>query len=90
MLYVWVCLTILLDFGQFFIFDCSYMPLLSLAFGLPAFGAIVATPLLLIETLQSETHSLLRKVVMSLVVVMAGMILTGAAGFLCLMTHFCP
>jgi hypothetical protein len=86
----WLLLTVVLDVTQFGFFDCSGLPILSLLFGVPTFGAIVGVPLLCHAILSDSYRSMGRRVGMCTMVVFLGAAMAIPAGFLMLFTHICP
>lgn len=89
-LWLWLSLTVLLDFGQFLVFPCSGMPMLSLAFGAAAFGSLVAIPLALVAISKDERRSSSGKVLWSLLALVGLSSIVCLAGFPMLLTHMCP
>jgi|WetSurMetagenome_2_1015567.scaffolds.fasta_scaffold205355_1 hypothetical protein len=87
---VWLLLTLALDCLQFLVFDCSEMPILSLLFGLPTFGAVAALPMLLVENWSHESRPLTLKLLVSVLETAGLLAIACLAGFFMLFTHLCP
>jgi hypothetical protein len=88
-LLIWLPCTIVLDLLQFLFFDCSRLPLLSILFGLPAFGAAVALPIVLFETWTTQSASTLAKTVKSVLAVVLLTAIVCLAGVAVLLSHIC-
>jgi hypothetical protein len=88
-LVVWLPCTLALDLLQFLFFDCSGLPLLSILFGLPTFGAAVALPIVLFETWTTPSGPAWVKAVKSVVAVVLLLAIACLAGVATAFTHIC-
>lgn len=86
-LWVWLLWTVVLDLGQFLVFPCSSLPLVSFALGVPTFGAIVAIPILRHSIVASESLPAREKPVRLALLWAALLPIALFAGFLLLITH---
>jgi hypothetical protein len=89
-LLVWLPLTLVLDVMQFLLSPCSGMPILSLLFGVPTFGAVVALPIVLVENWKDDSRRPITKVALSLVQIVALSAIVCLAGIILLFTHIAP
>jgi hypothetical protein len=87
--WTWLVLTLTLNVCQFALFDANEMPQLSLAFGVPFFGAVVWTPMKWFTICSDESISDGKKIVDVLIATLMGLGVSVPAGICVLFTHLC-